>query len=105
MTVKTVVRNALKYHLTEIQIDCKYDWEEEKKYIDNLLSYIEKGGEVDKEWLLADATYFLNVIDQYNNHLKEQLKEMDSLFDDVEGVKQERRVLNRLHSELAESSQ
>ena len=105
MELKTVVYNALVYQSKCVQIDCKYDGEERLKHNNKHLSYIAEGGQVDKEWLLVDANYFLSVFDQYNKYLKEQLNETDLLFDDIEGVKQERRVLNRWIPKLAESSQ
>ena len=100
MEPTTAITKSLKHYLVHIQIGNHHDWEKRLECAKDSLSYIENGGNVDKDWLKNNPLFFVDVFQTYSDFLKRAIQEAIPTEENVSQLQEERRIINTLLNAL-----
>ena len=96
MEPKNAIARALNHYLIYIQIGDHHDSERRKNTALECISYINDGGEVDKDWLISKNLFFIDVFSEYSAFLKREILNAIPNDEEIQQFKKERNTIDTL---------
>ena len=100
MEPANAIKKSLEHYLIYIQMGNHYNWEKRLKCAKDSLSYIENGGNIDKDWLKSNPLFFADVFQTYSDFLKRSIQDAIPCEENVSQLQEERRIINTLLNAL-----
>lgn len=96
MNPKDTVLNALNYYLKHIQIGEHHDGENRTNHALHCLDYIQNKGIVDRDWLISNNLFFVDVFSKYKGFLKSEMQSTTLDECTIAQLRKEHQIINTL---------